>query len=256
VATNNRELVDSAVVDEAWADLQQLPIPSAGNASGHQHTDSSPSSIVEFGGLDEPDDSPSGLAPAINRSSMPPDDSQPRFECTELPATPRLDESTNVLAVERDELRTPSQYTLVFHSADNPFGDDFEEEEVVIDHFVSPDALAQRHRRQVVAATSERLAQQMFRLRQHAAFESSGVRSSDAPGAQDGSDSANDASHPAPDIIPIAERVPAARIDTEPDEERAFKVLPANLNRCDSGSVGGSSPKNYHNLFSQLRRRG
>ncbi len=138
--------VDAACVEEAWSDLQQLPTPT--NRQSYHVTSDLPSDIVEFGSLD-------------GATTSSDEDLESRF--TEIEETiVQIDEGESMAIADHNTPSRPKpEVTLVFHPTHDPFGDGFEAEELVIDEFVSPDAIAQRHRRQVTTATSQELAEQL-----------------------------------------------------------------------------------------------
>jgi type II secretory pathway predicted ATPase ExeA len=254
-AIGNHELVDSACVDDAWADLQQLPLPH-GRMPASPHAMRS-SEIVEFGNLE---DETSDSKPEPHLAEKPGQvDGMPAEGGSQVHAESSLDHTPDVAESDSEcDCRTPSEYTLVFHSAANPFGDDFEEEEVVVDHFVSPDALTQRHRRQVVAAASERLAEQMHQLRQQAAAGRS-RHGETAPSVEPTTvDSTGEqaAVPTTPSIIHLREHATTSHEDQLAVSTCKPAIVPSN-SRVDLGDAPGpASPRNYHKLFSQLRRRG
>jgi type II secretory pathway predicted ATPase ExeA len=290
-AIGNHGLVDSDCVEEAWADLQQLPVPHRGQL--HQGHLENPPNIVEFGDLGDPpgDD-------ATRQESK-----FEQYEPTRKPAQPsaRVDDGVPSNAVQQmsecepeADCRTPTEFTLVFHSADNPFGDDFEEEERVIDQFVSPDALAQRHRRQVATTESERLAEQMFQLRRRASTDArrNEEAANDVPASSDTlthestaattsfptTDHTAHPTHSTPtkstalfdhlatphavdavercEIIYLADHAGVANDDYLTPLADETAVSPVNPAVPSADAAHGHSPRNYHNLFSQLRRRG
>ena len=132
--------VDASCVEEAWADLQQLPTPytSETGAGGVQ-------GVVEFGGLDdapgEPGSPPAGEPtsgqeqPPAPRLHMAPDAEHPAPEPLE-----RLEQIEQALA-EVDEDFQPAgsigpEVELVFDDSVNPLDEPFQEEEIVVDRFV------------------------------------------------------------------------------------------------------------------------
>ena len=149
---NGAPEIDQPEVDEAWADLQQLPFPT------HRRTDNTsselPTDIIEFGQLSD-DDADDGF----------------ELEAAEAKAESALDvisDQMDIIDVESESIddgSTPPsnepEVSLYFHEAHDPFGDDFEDEEVVLESFVSPDAMSQRHRRQVASEESAEIADQL-----------------------------------------------------------------------------------------------
>lgn len=135
--------VDRAVMEEAWADLQQLPTPWNGESS----PENTEGGIIEFGGLD---DEPGEAANLGSRVDAGPDEST----ADEAPSVPMLrispgsDESEPdpVAQVERIEQAVSSldddfqpvgsirpEVELVFDGPHDPFSEKFEQEEVIVD---------------------------------------------------------------------------------------------------------------------------
>jgi len=111
--------LDAGGVEEAWADLQRLPLPSRDAPEL-----ATASTAIEFGSLDEPDAAP----PAVEFGQLDPDQ--------------RLDEvQQQVDDLDRDEFEPADECEpevhLVFESAHQPFAEVFQDEEVVVDHVAS-----------------------------------------------------------------------------------------------------------------------
>jgi type II secretory pathway predicted ATPase ExeA len=132
-----RRQLDAAQVEEAWADLQQLPAPSS------EESPRDGGSVIEFGGLD--DSSADGDQPAARKATLPPlrllpetdgsdallDGSARRLQCIEQ----------MLGSVEEDFEPAGSigpELELVF---EDPFAEEFEKEEVVTDHYSPPGEL-------------------------------------------------------------------------------------------------------------------
>jgi type II secretory pathway predicted ATPase ExeA len=142
--------IEPAHVEEAWADLQQLPTP--WNASAEP----SGEGVIEFGGLDDsPSETPSiaGKITAAEEAS-PVEDAdaaeipvvQPTLvaETTEDPETlEQLRHIQQLLADVQTEFQpvapTGPEVELVFETP-HPFAEPFEEEEVIADRFVAATA--------------------------------------------------------------------------------------------------------------------
>jgi type II secretory pathway predicted ATPase ExeA len=144
--------VDRAGVEEAWADLQQLPTP--WNADRGRKRGSS--GVIEFGGLDDgPDDSETA------------DDNRPAT-ISLLRVAPGSDEADDdpveqVTGIQRalDELDDDFQpvgsigteIELFFDPVVDPFGEDFEEEEVIVDNLAQPRSQVQKPEEGTLAAS-------------------------------------------------------------------------------------------------------
>jgi len=130
-----------AIVEEAWADLQQLPTP-------WQQGEKRPAGeVVEFGGLDEARERPDD-----EREFIP-------FRTAEAAAveTPNPDQHFDRIQAQLAEIEDDFQpagsigpeVELVFQGLRDPFGESFQEEEVVLDRYASLDADVFGHRPQV-----------------------------------------------------------------------------------------------------------
>jgi type II secretory pathway predicted ATPase ExeA len=143
-----RELIDGAGIEEAWADLQQLPgpwqeTPEVGDLE---------STTIEFGDLD----GAPGEVPASEESS------EAVFETvnegTAYDAADDLavdeDEATSTAISANDTVEfcpTEPDQANVAPVVNNPFGDDFEEEEIVIDQLSINESEAFANRPQVAS---------------------------------------------------------------------------------------------------------
>jgi len=124
------EQVDRAVVEEAWADLQQLPTPWNGDSDDRE----SNGGIVEFGGLD---DEPGELDETAGDEER----SVPMLRISHESEEPAGDPVEQVERIEQalsgldDDFRPAGsigpELELVFHDPHDPFSEEFTEEEVV-----------------------------------------------------------------------------------------------------------------------------
>jgi len=147
--SNGKRTITPGCVEEAWADLQQLPTP--WNADEHPQPESA--SVVEFGGLDDeepveteaeaPDDALADVSAESLESQSPVTFPLIRAAQDDEPATDRpepleqLDRIESALS-ELDEDFQPAgtigpEVELVFADPGNPFSEPFEEEEIVVD---------------------------------------------------------------------------------------------------------------------------
>lgn len=131
-----REQVDRAIAEEAWADLQQLPTPWNGDSSDEK----SDGGIIEFGGLeDEPEEAsqeadgqqPTGdERPSVPMLRISPESEDPGADPVEQVA--RIEQALSGLD---DDFQPAGSITpeleLVFDEQENPFNEEFEEEEVI-----------------------------------------------------------------------------------------------------------------------------
>ncbi len=142
-----RETLEPAQIEEAWADLQQLPTPWNGESADQ----SADSGVIEFGGLDEQSTGPDAQPPTDERSTdgesaAPSLRISPEIDQAELPGgepSEQLEQIEEMLAeVEEDFQPAGSimpEVELVFDAPDDPFGEQFEHEEVVADRYTPPD---------------------------------------------------------------------------------------------------------------------
>jgi len=113
-------------IDEAWADLQQLPGPWAPKPT------SEPSEIVEFGSLDDADDAlPSAIPfPAAESRELQIAEPEQPFDSTASPS-PEIERSVECEPVQ-------SEVDLEFPEFGDPFSEEFAQEEVVLERYGSP----------------------------------------------------------------------------------------------------------------------
>jgi type II secretory pathway predicted ATPase ExeA len=160
-AATQRRILDAAVIEEAWADLQQLPLPwpTQTNAAS---TDAA--TVVEFGSLE------TDFAEEEQAAAPEPAPPLPATLPVTLPVTREVIDLTSQLdqielhvaewdateQVERPrpretrsdktrDVRTPR--TIPAGLASDPFGDGFEDEEPVQDHYAALEAQARRQGR-------------------------------------------------------------------------------------------------------------
>jgi len=123
--TGGSTRVSAVVIEEAWADLQQLPAPFTPAGDGQRQ-------IVEFGGLDEPAEELPEAIPFHSGRGM-----------TGLGPAENLDRIQQQLSQLEDDFQPAGsigpEIELVFHDTGNPFSEVFAEEEVVLDRYASLD---------------------------------------------------------------------------------------------------------------------
>ncbi len=130
-------------IQEAWADLQQLPVPWREPVGPAVAAQAVQPNVVEFGQLDENINSAATLAApfrsivgeaaaeqldSIENNLSALREGGAEFAAEPLPKEGELDDFSPV-----DETNT--EVELIFHSAHDPFGGGWEEEEVVIDRY-------------------------------------------------------------------------------------------------------------------------
>lgn len=126
---DGRTDVDAALVDSAWADLQQLPAPWNQGPRGAASQDAS-GGIIEIGALDdEEDESPNILGIGSDRSSR---------------TARRLDDLDVHLAALHDDFQPAGPQPEIEFTPKTPaelFNEPFDEEEVVLDRYSQWDAV-------------------------------------------------------------------------------------------------------------------
>lgn len=136
--TAGKTAVDRGAIEEAWADLQQLPTPWNGEAKAPS-TANAAAAVIEFGGLDEEPSTAGGPAP------------------TTVAAEQRLETITEMVASLEDDFQPAGKIApeieLVFDDPANPFSERFAEEEVVVDRQTA--ALIERRREEAARGTKE-----------------------------------------------------------------------------------------------------
>jgi general secretion pathway protein A len=144
--------LDAAGINEAWADLQQLPAPWH-EAKRPAAAPASAASVIEFGAL--ADDPPLSTAASDESAASPVTSSAPTLVGPYQPVQPHAAEiglsaiEARLAALDEELPRegdpedfspvdeSQTEVELIFHSAHDPFGHGWEEEEVVIDRFAS-----------------------------------------------------------------------------------------------------------------------
>jgi type II secretory pathway predicted ATPase ExeA len=144
-ALGGHRQLNAAAIEEAWADLQQLPLPL--HDPPELASPGEGASVIEFGQLTDE-----------VRSSPPSNASMGEAAVASVEAISRTLDS-----LDEDEQNEPSdpreadfapplgttEVELVFHGAHDPFGGQWDEEEVVIDRYASLEDAALRSRRVV-----------------------------------------------------------------------------------------------------------
>ena len=150
-ATAGQLELDADHIEEAWADLQQLPAPARRPAvtAGEDTAEG----IIEFGPLDDETEPPDLDSAEHSLSTL--DEIQQQVDLAQDAAEP-----SGELPAAMDAGEAP-QVELIFHPAHDPFTEPFAEEELVIDQYASADTMSQRDHRQVSCAESRKIAAQL-----------------------------------------------------------------------------------------------
>ncbi len=154
-----RKRIDRAIVQEAWADLQQLPTPWNGESKKPEAS----GGTIEFGSLDDE------AGGAVVAAPAPPAEEAPAHACglaaeaaSGEPATPepvgQIGEIEQMLGELEDDFRPAGtirpEVELVLDDPTDPFSEPFDEEEVVVDRYAA--ALARQNALAVEAAPPPR----------------------------------------------------------------------------------------------------
>ncbi len=257
-AVDGRSRLDPEHIEEAWADLQQLPNP----VRRHNVTagDTATSDLIEFGPLDDTE----------SLESHATDDALSHLEQIEQDLSLAQAEAEQVISDEADEPVTchrRPQVELIFHPAHDPFSEEYAEEELIIDQYASADSLALRHRRQVSCADSHQIAAQLdsvlrqLRLDAQPSHTRASAETPDFEVAQSVADNVSPTTDTADDgcilELRFADAAPADDVSVE--RQRAEPAQPEQHSHRESiphTDVPAPTPKraNYRRLFSQLRR--
>lgn len=152
-AASGRRVLDAALIEEAWADLQQLPLPWPTKTNAASTT---AETVVEFGSLAADDSDAAELcdpAPVTPPDAREVIDLTSQLEQIELHVSewdaadqPQRSEPREPPAPKARDTTTPPR-SIPAGLASDPFGDRFEDEEPVLDHYASLEAQARRQGR-------------------------------------------------------------------------------------------------------------
>ena len=251
-AMGGHSSISAEAIEEAWADLQQLPAPWQ-QASRHEAT---ASAAVEFGQLAD-EAAPAqgaGEVPAELRATANLDridrgigalDSADGIEFGSLPGN--LEDAQEFEPVDF----SATEVELTFTTPANPFGDDFHEEEIVVDRYaVLAAAARQRERYQ---GESYDLAGQMWELAGSAPQAEVSFEESAEPLRVHAAGEFNPANDP---VLPEEPALRGGRKQSVVANRDEIVMLP------EEASVQGKLPgvsrpkrREYRTLFSTLRSR-
>ncbi len=150
--------IDGAGIEEAWADLQQLPLPWVSKTREQVPTQG----VVEFGALDEEPEEASFAAHQIEDEEDEPTALPFPIRARQGDALESLDQIEQQLCeLEEDfepvgSIRPQSAAHVV---SANPFDEDFEEEEVVLDPYAVLDERLLRGRQRVASLGGDRISE-------------------------------------------------------------------------------------------------
>jgi general secretion pathway protein A len=138
-----RQQVDRAAIEEAWADLQQLPTPWNADAADALN-EKADAGIIEFGGLEDEPEQPERAAgrgesrgherPSVPMLRISPGSDEPSDDPVD-----QLEQIEQTLSGLDDDFQPAGsigpELELVFDDAEDPFAEQFAEEEPVVDRF-------------------------------------------------------------------------------------------------------------------------
>jgi type II secretory pathway predicted ATPase ExeA len=216
-----RDAIDADGIEEAWADLQQLPPP----ASLEEKRDpaAGDGAVVEFGSLDDTDDAepPSEHKPALDAST-----DLARIELQVAGISREMAGGPDT--VPGDEFRPAGrigpELELAFHGTADPFAETFDEEEVVIDHYASLDSNTLKNWPRVQSAEGRELAALLAR-HEHATPKGS------------------DAVTPVQAVSAESNVVRESRAAENPATEQASPPAPVQEERYDDRRDAGAPPR-------------
>lgn len=254
----------AAGIEEAWADLQQLPAPFHEPA---QTNVGAGSSVVEFGQLGDADDRPPVAAPS--RGSLG-EAAVARLDAIHRTIDSLADEESRagiITGTAADgfspALESGTEVDLVFHNAHDPFGSHWEEEEVVVDRYASLEDAALRNRQRTTSDEGRAIGAAVS-----AAMKSLSPANSDAAELSDDESeipaalAMTAAFHPASDPLlpeesPSTVRARKATISLRSiaEDDRDMIVVDNDVPQQPAPRSGRPRRPEYRQLFSNLRNK-
>jgi type II secretory pathway predicted ATPase ExeA len=153
-ALGRKRQIDESGVDEAWADLQQLPLPVHESPLRTRSVAAEETGIIEFGQLnDVPTIVAGSIGPELGNLTVANLDSISRtIDTLHNDAIGHESLGTEMAIGDGLEAFSPApedgtEVELFFHGAHDPFGGQWEEEEVVLDRYASLHDTAVRSQR-------------------------------------------------------------------------------------------------------------
>ncbi len=253
-AIGNQKNVSARLVDEAWADLQQLPLP----VVEEEVAETSGGSIVEFGALDD--------GPTAGTKFTRFDAPIARAKHDPFAALDEIDRQ--ITAADEEDFRPLSQFQpeveLTFAGPQQPFGGVFDEEEVVIDRYASLEAQMLRTRPQVTSREGREIAAMLgttATVRQKLGIVSADPAELSALSGTNGEaheEPFDPASDPVmPDYYPhVSENAATVRIVAEQPELVVDDASTEVATAPPPAPTGRARRQEYRQLFARLRRGG
>jgi type II secretory pathway predicted ATPase ExeA len=249
-AGGGRKKIDAAAIEEAWADLQQLPTPWQEPAKPN----AAASSVIEFGELSD-----DGLHAALLS------DTQDDADVVHLPRLVVPDEqfadADSTLPIESDEPRITAgaigpHVELVYRGPHNPFDEPFAEEEVVIDRYATLEAGAFRDRPKVSSIEGQEIAAALRSFVSHQPAPSNTIPLTIAKVTHEMKATAPAKQAAAVAVETVTEESATEAMDDDDWDDRDLIVVEEDAVRVDSAVVttGKARRQEYRQLFSRLRR--
>lgn len=147
-ALGNHRQLGADGIEEAWADLQQLPVPLFDPPPLPAKPATSGGASIEFGELhDSPNDIPPGPMAAVEELAVANLDSISRSLDSLQSDIPAVSFPLGSSVAEFSPLSSSgTEIELIFHGSHDPFGGRWDEEEVVIDRYATLEDAAVRRR--------------------------------------------------------------------------------------------------------------
>jgi type II secretory pathway predicted ATPase ExeA len=144
-ALGGQRQIDVAGIEEAWADLQQLPLPQ--RRPSPAQSDNETGATIEFGQLTEEPSAVAGtIGPSVEATAVATLDTiTQRIDSLGGQGPAKAGDGTGAADDFSPVGDGATEVELIFHGAHDPFGGQWEEEEVVIDRYASlEDAVLRR----------------------------------------------------------------------------------------------------------------
>jgi type II secretory pathway predicted ATPase ExeA len=132
-ALGGHSRLTSEAIDESWADLQQLPSPWSASIVREDAV----SQIVEFGHLSDDVESPEAIPFRASETARQPKPAHSLHLATPEEQLDAIAEQLSDLEVSDEASETATEVDLDFPEFGDPFGEEFAEEELVLDNYAS-----------------------------------------------------------------------------------------------------------------------
>jgi len=242
-----RRQLEPAQIEEAWADLQQLPTPWNGESR-----DRASGAVVEFGRLEdsptEADSAPGtaamGEAPTSESSSsaaaQPQQDSlgSEPIDTRDLEPTVQLQRIEHLLAAAEEDFgptgSTGPEVELIFDEPVYPFVEEFEEEEIVVDRYAMGGTLRS------VPSTVEQQGAAEFGWQQKTSTSSAQAAATQCEAC--------------PNTMPLCHPQPLASLESDDQDIPVVEDGHKDADSLPTSPVLAASRHQYSRLFARLRQ--